>query len=385
QQPQQHQQRPPVPTRFVHADTNLSPDTGVTYGVRYLGNVPVLASTRSLSPEIRNQVTRAAIAMCCEADGANAARSRRPAGPAAAHLGERPVLQFSGRAARICISTRSIAVLASDTQETIAHHNLINVSFASGGDSDTVDCVAYVAKDSLLGRACHVIECPDGLAAEVVSTIGQAFELRYRGAFGGVEQQQQQQPPVSTSQYVELRRSDDPALAVAAAEVPVGNLLNLEDDTGGSSQFNDSQSSGAASNVASPGINGTSEPPPQLPPRQAVSPAASAISGASVPEPVSQPWYHGPISRQQAERLLSAAGDFLVRAATGQPGQFVLSGRLAEGRCKHLLLVDPDGRVRTRDRAFDSLEQLVAFHVDSRLPIVSEDSELVLCCPVSRA
>jgi len=45
---------------------------------------------------------------------------------------------------------------------------------------DTVDFVAYVAKDDIQGRACHVIECGGGLAQDVITTIGQAFELRFK-------------------------------------------------------------------------------------------------------------------------------------------------------------------------------------------------------------
>jgi hypothetical protein len=40
--------------------------------------------------------------------------------------------------------------------------------------------VAYVAKDPALGRACHVLECGGGLAEDVVTTVGQAFELRFK-------------------------------------------------------------------------------------------------------------------------------------------------------------------------------------------------------------
>ena len=40
--------------------------------------------------------------------------------------------------------------------------------------------MAYVAKDDVQGRACHVIECGGGLAQDVITTIGQAFELRFK-------------------------------------------------------------------------------------------------------------------------------------------------------------------------------------------------------------
>jgi len=45
---------------------------------------------------------------------------------------------------------------------------------------DTMDFVAYVAKDDIHGRSCHVIECGGGLAQDVITTIGQAFELRFK-------------------------------------------------------------------------------------------------------------------------------------------------------------------------------------------------------------
>ena len=57
-------------------------------------------------------------------------------------------------------------------------HKLPSVSFASGGDIDTLDYVAYVAKDESGDRSCYVLECTGGLAQDVITTIGQAFELR---------------------------------------------------------------------------------------------------------------------------------------------------------------------------------------------------------------
>ncbi|KAK2086761.1 SHC-transforming protein 2 [Saguinus oedipus] len=42
------------------------------------------------------------------------------------------------------------------------------------------DYVAYVAKDPINQRACHILECCEGLAQSVISTVGQAFELRFK-------------------------------------------------------------------------------------------------------------------------------------------------------------------------------------------------------------
>lgn len=47
-------------------------------------------------------------------------------------------------------------------------------------NQDIQDFVAYVAKDDVNGRACYVFECFDGSANSVITTVGQAFELRFR-------------------------------------------------------------------------------------------------------------------------------------------------------------------------------------------------------------
>ncbi|VDL94845.1 unnamed protein product [Schistocephalus solidus] len=123
---------------------------------------------------------------------------------------------------------------------------------------------------------------------------------------------------------------------------------------------------------------------------------------ASTPlEPIGEPWYLGRLSRQEAESLLQFDGDFLVRSSTQQLGQYVLSG-MHSGKRRHLLLVNPDGQaiflifeperkvfthlaqVRTKDRIFSSIQDLIDYHLRSGAPIRSSDSELKLVFPVSR-
>lgn len=94
-------------------------------------------------------------------------------------------------------------------------------------------------------------------------------------------------------------------------------------------------------------------------------------------------WYHGPISRNVSESILRADGDFLVRESQGSQGQYVLTG-LNAGLPKHLLLIDPDGVVRTKDRVFENITHLINYHWSNRLPIISADSALLLRTPVIR-
>lgn len=48
---------------------------------------------------------------------------------------------------------------------------------------DTLDFVAFVAKNLQEWRACYVLECNGGQAQNLISTIGQAFVLRYNEYF----------------------------------------------------------------------------------------------------------------------------------------------------------------------------------------------------------
>jgi hypothetical protein len=88
-------------------------------------------------------------------------------------------------------------------------------------------------------------------------------------------------------------------------------------------------------------------------------------------------WFHGQMARVQAETLVEEDGEFLVRESTSQAGQYVLTG-MQDGKARHMLLVDPEGVVRTRDRVFDSVQHLIKFHRDNGLPIVSNDSSVML-------
>lgn len=64
---------------------------------------------------------------------------------------------------------------------------------------DTLDFVAYVAKDTVHGRACQVLECGGGLAEDVITTVGQAFELRFKEYL-----KNQPKPVTAPDRYVHL-------------------------------------------------------------------------------------------------------------------------------------------------------------------------------------
>ncbi|EHB09600.1 SHC-transforming protein 1 [Heterocephalus glaber] len=154
----------------------------VSYLVRYMGCVEVLQSARALDFNTWTQVTREAISLVCEAvSGAKGVtRRRKPCSrPLSSVLG-RSNLKFAGRPITLTMSTSSLNLMAADCKQMIANHHMQLISFTASGDPDTAEYVAYVAKDPGNQRACHILECPEGLAQDVISTIGQAFELRFK-------------------------------------------------------------------------------------------------------------------------------------------------------------------------------------------------------------
>ncbi|XP_021117085.1 SHC-transforming protein 4 isoform X2 [Heterocephalus glaber] len=415
---------------------------GLSYRVRYMGCIEVLQSMRSLDFGMRTQVTREAISRLCEAvPGASGAIKKRkaPVKFLSAVLGKSN-LQFSGMNIKLTISTGSLTLMKLDNQQIIANHHMQSISFASGGDPDTTDYVAYVAKDPVNQRACHILECRSGTAQDVISTIGQAFELRFKQYLRNTSlniscesEEVQTDSPASEGEdheyYNEIPGKQLPAGGVSDLRIRVQSpeqraycpircekLCYLPGNSKSSSAYeNCLEQSRAAGDAHEPGalscradlfddpcyINtrvlqhaqGSAQPRESLWHRgkalEAVQPGATAqpTSSCSLLHIKQQLWnedcYHGKLSRKAAESLLVKDGDFLVRESATSPGQYVLSG-LQGSQAKHLLLVDPEGKVRTKDHVFDNVGHLIRYHMDNSLPIISSGSEVTLKQPVRK-
>ncbi|NXC47880.1 SHC3 protein, partial [Penelope pileata] len=457
---------------------------GVTYVVKYLGCLEVLRSMRSLDFNTRTQITREAISRVCEAvPGTKGAfKKRKPPSKALSSILGKSNLQFAGMSIMLNISTTSLNIMTPDTKQIIANHHMQSISFASGGDPDTTDYVAYVAKDPVNRRACHILECSDGLAQDVISTIGQAFELRFKqylqcpskiptfqdrmqsfdepwmeeegetaehpyynnipnkmpppGGFidarlktristamdtaqsvTGVGKEQiyyqnrhlgdkfnedwhhetvkqgsldiysmpegklQATPAAEMPTYVNTQHINMEALLALQADAESNvsrNTDNTEESSPGKDLFDMKPFEDALKNQT---------PEPVLSKFTSIECASPHLSRAAdwttVEELSTEPWYQGEMSRKEAEQLLKKCGDFLVRKSTTNPGSYVLTG-MQNGQAKHLLLVDPEGTVRTKDRVFDSISHLINHHLENNLPIVSSGSELCLQQPAER-
>ncbi|XP_056586976.1 SHC-transforming protein 3 [Triplophysa dalaica] len=458
---------------WLHSSEKIS-GPGVTYVVKYLGCIEVLRSMRSLDFTTRSQITREAISLVCEAVPAikGALRKRKPPSKLLSSILGKSNLQFAGMSINLNISTSSLNLMTPDSKQIIANHHMQSISFASGGDPDTTDYVAYVAKDPVNRRACHILECSDGLAQDVISTIGQAFDLRFQLYLQCPSSKPSSMPDrvMSTDEPPWTEEGEESAdhhyyNSVPGKMPPPGGFIDarlsnqMQDNSQGAGVDQTYYQGrpmfiqqGSCDIYSLPEVKGQTSKPGDVPtyvntqhidtqvlaalqsetetpcdtgtfgaakdsPRKdlfdmkpfedaimtqspaAGPPAAELHKAASVDnsspllvraaalraqeELEDQTWYHGEMSRRQAEKLLLHDGDFLVRKSTTNTGSYVLTG-MHNGLAKHLLLVDPEGTVRTKDHIFESISHLIGHHRDNNLPIVSAGSELCLKQPVER-
>ncbi|KAJ8277261.1 hypothetical protein GJAV_G00073260 [Gymnothorax javanicus] len=430
---------------WLHPDKKIA-STGASYVVRYMGCIEVLKSMRSLDFNTRTQVTREAINRLYEAvPGVKGLWKKKASNKALQSIMGKSNLRFAGMSIAVNISIEGLSLLVPTTRQVIAHHPMQSISFASGGDTDTPDYVAYVAKDPVNQRACHILECCDGLAQSVISTIGQAFELQFKqylhsppkaiptmdrtirteeSAWGDDEETVEhdyynsipgKEPPVGGVVDSRLRasgaplghihtppQSKTPQMGSPAKRDTVVSLpaVQLCYDVHWDTESNSSSgltSDGYLRADGQPGCRdyeehlyvntqslecweagaerGRGTQGPESPKKDIfdMRPFEDALKlheagvGVCVLEdqwpspprrraPIApteeqlrrESWYHGRMSRRDAEKLLVRDGDFLVRDSATNPGQYVLTG-MHSGLPKHLLLVDPEGVVRTKD------------------------------------
>ncbi|KAM5235242.1 SHC-transforming protein 4 isoform 2-T2 [Ctenodactylus gundi] len=379
-------------------------EAGRSFRVRYMGCVEVLQSMRSLDFGMRTQVTREAISRLCEAvPGASGVLKKRkaPVKFLSTVLGKSN-LQFSGMNIKLTISTCSLTLMNLDNQQIIANHYMQSISFASGGDPDATDYVAYVAKDPVNQRACHILECRSGVAQDVISAIGQAFELRFKQFLKNPSLNtscESEEAPVDAQAHAfahdQERGDHDYYNEIPGKQPPAGGVSDVRIRVQTPEQMaycplrceklcylpGSSSCSSVYENCVEQGR--AAEAP------ETVQPGASAQPASAQPLPrikqqlCTEECYHGKLSRKAAESLLVKDGDFLVRESVTSPGQYVLSG-LQGGQARHLLLVDPEGKVRTKDRVFDNVGHLIRYHMGNSLPIVSSGSEVSLKQPVRK-
>ncbi|RNA09733.1 SHC-transforming 4 [Brachionus plicatilis] len=345
-----------APTKaWIHSDQSLH--DGISYKVKYIGCIGINESMKSLSFEIRTQVARESIRRVAEsAKLLNLPRrSKKNDDNINKILSNSCLTQWSGMNVQLHINTQLLRITQLECNDVLFQHTMQNISFACGGDSDIQDFVAYVAKDDVNGRACYVFECVDNMANSVITTIGQAFELRFRKFLNSMPSMKAsvgaphaEQTPVPTVKRMAESFATPVSAGVAStpASAPYGSKII---------------SSGASAHAVTPGAK-----------------------ASKMDERLERmAWFHGLMTRENAEKLLVKDGDYLVRETNKAERQYVLSGRY-KGECRHIFLVDPSGVVRTKDRVFDNICHLIQYHQDNNIPIISKENELLLEHPVCK-
>lgn len=358
---------------------------GIAFNVRYIGCLEIKASMKKLDFTMRSLVAKECINRVCEAGGLKTSTKRRCDKRIQSAISEAPNMSKAGTNAILRITSEYLILENLDDNEEIVKHDMSKISFASGGDSETLDFVAYVAKNALDWRACYVLECGGGQASDLIAAIGKAFDQRYKEFFNKTHNPSEQDyyndlpgklPPdmlESANQKAEKSGHTDHKLTIQKPRERLGsNLIDLNSPPPAPEYVND--------NIFDENCN--TSPPPiardvfDMPPFS-LSPEVQRT------QLLAERWFHAAISRAAAEALLNRDGDFLVRESQGKCGQYVLTG-LQDTTPKHMLLIDPDGTVRTKDRIFDSISHLINHHWTNVLPIISEQSALVLRNPVVR-
>lgn len=132
---------------------------------------------------MNEQFDRECINRVCEAAGLKTLKKRRCDKRIQQALADKPQMDKAGTNVILRVSSKFLSLDSLETGEEVTKHDMPKISFASGGDSDTLDFVAYVAKNSQDWRACYVLECGGGQANDLIAAIGQAFDLRYKEFF----------------------------------------------------------------------------------------------------------------------------------------------------------------------------------------------------------
>lgn len=379
------------PTKnWIHTDDRMQ--DGIMYNVKYVGRIGINESMKSLNFETRTQVARESIRRVAET--ANLLimqrRNRRQNEDQLNRiLSSSCNIDYTGLCVSLQINVQCLKVTYNETNERFLQHTMQNISFACGGDSDIQDFVAYVAKNDEHGRACYVFECPGGLANNVITTIGHAFELRFKNFLSS-----------NLQQNLSNNSNNDNQTNSSGSVSPTKNKFNSHDNhlENGSIASTSTQNKLAQSeNIHTNGMK-IEAPPKKFNPstEQLITPSVLSnhtnkgeIHSRTTSSTVSKideklekmRWFHGLLTREHAEKVLVKDGDYLVRETNKAERQYVLSGRY-KGECRHIFLVDPSGVVRTKDKVFENICHLIQYHQDNNIPIISKDNELLLENPV---
>lgn len=313
--------------------------------ITYIGCLGVITSMRSLSHRTRSEVTKESIKRLCVATRLIDYSARNYDDDISSMLASEPNLLFSGTRVRLKVTSTHLNIISEETNQIIIQHVMPDVSFASEASEDSVDFVAYVAKDTKFNRSCFVLRCGKQTAKSVLEVIARGFNER--------------------SQQL-LYNSGTLGKATTNGNNNNDNSLSLHHQHqrwpsfDGASSTDSSNQFGADHHLAHPNNNENLERNDNI-----ITLTRASLKG--------EPWYHGPISRDESETRLKRDGDFLVRE---EDGEFVLS--VMHDNVELHILFDSINQIRTRGSAlFQSINHYIYYLLEQEVPIVTPDNRTV--------
>jgi len=171
-------------TGWLHDDSNIINGDGVFYAVKYIGSIPMGMSMSQMNFDQRTDVTREAITRCCEAEGLFPPTQRQAGGivqqALPQHIGPIRASDQGPLNVKLFISIKGLTIVHIESDQPVGMHIMPSISFATGGGNpEDAQVIGYVAKDELNARNVYVFDC-GGQAEDIIATMGQGFELRYK-------------------------------------------------------------------------------------------------------------------------------------------------------------------------------------------------------------
>jgi SHC-transforming protein 1 len=120
---------------------------GKTFYVNYIGCIEICTSMKLLDFQSRSLVAKECINRVCDAANLKSPKKRRVEKRVQQCITTEVCLEHSQVGVILNISSHCLELTNAETAECVARHDMPQVSFASGGDSDSMNFVAYVAKD----------------------------------------------------------------------------------------------------------------------------------------------------------------------------------------------------------------------------------------------
>ncbi|MFH4981418.1 hypothetical protein AB6A40_008127 [Gnathostoma spinigerum] len=384
-------------------------DTGLTFNLKYLGHIPILVSLKTLADSAeRENLTRHCMFAVCHELGLSEANPQ-PDNKLLQVLGS---VTTEDKYVDLNVSVHAFVIIDSDGIRILERHPIDVISFASPGRENGLEgVVCFVSNvNEKMGRRCHVFLEPDKNIDFIMDTMGKVFRLKNHG----IESANRRQSAAQSGTTSRTTSIDQSGLCVQSTV----ELYTPSPDTETAPSTICPKPSGIMRTVAKRStLQRTSSAAfavPRLPLRKrqhcllsqssmdaskstmesCLSTISSVLCGAQEHTnnallPVAdgldkEPWFHGQISRGRAESLLHENGDFLVRCSRTTADNYVLSGMVG---CvpKHFLLLDEhDQKVRKQGRVFDTIVDLIKYHRQGNVPIISEGSELHLIRAIVR-